>query len=96
MNKAVMNKSTMNNTVMNNTTVNETTMNETAVNKVQTIFSHLTVILSLMFVVFLILDQFNPMMNFIDNNISRWLLAALCVSGITQSVCSAAWQGKKD
>ena len=47
--------------------------------KIQTIFSHLTVILSFMFGVFLILDQFNPMMNFIDNHISRWLLAALCM-----------------
>ena len=47
---------------------------------------HLTVILALMFLVFLVLDQFNPMMNFIDNAISRWLLAALCASGITQSV----------
>ena len=55
-------------------------------NKAHTVFSHLTVILSLMFVVFLILDQFNPMMNFIDNDISRWLLAALCLSGIAQSV----------
>ena len=53
--------------------------------KVLTIFSHLTVILSLMFAVFLILDQFNPMMNFVDNGISRWLLAGLCVSGIAQS-----------
>ena len=55
-------------------------------NKALTLFSHLTVILSLMFAVFLILDQFNPLMNFIDNGISRWLLAALCVSGISQSV----------
>lgn len=65
-------------------------------NKVQTIFSHLTVILSLMFAVFLVLDQFNPMMNFVDNDISRWLLAALCISGIVQSVCSAAWNGRKE
>ena len=55
-------------------------------NKAYTLFSHLTVILSLMFAVFLVLDQFNPMMNFIDNAISRWLLAGLCLSGITQSV----------
>ena len=54
--------------------------------KLKTILSHLTVILALMFLVFLILDQFNPMMNFIDNSISRWLLAALCLSGIGQSV----------
>ena len=55
-------------------------------NKLKTILSHLTVILALMFLVFLILDQFNPMMNFIDNAISRWLLAGLCMSGIAQSV----------
>ena len=54
--------------------------------KLKTILSHLTVILALTFLVFLILDQFNPMMNFVDNSISRWLLAALCVSGIGQSV----------
>ncbi len=54
--------------------------------KVREAFSHLTVILGFMFLVFLILDQFNPMMNFIDNAISRWLLAALCVSGAAQSV----------
>lgn len=54
--------------------------------KLRMILSHLTVILALMFLVFLILDQFNPMMNFIDNDISRGLLAALCVSGIAQSV----------
>jgi len=52
---------------------------------------HTTVILSIMFAVFLVLDQFNPMMNFVDNSISRWLLAALCASGITQSVMR--WQG---
>nr|AHF24136.1 hypothetical protein [uncultured bacterium Contig46] len=65
-------------------------------NKAQAFFSHLTVILSLMFVVFLILDQFNPLMNFVDNGISRCLLAALCVSGIVQSVCSSAWNGRKE
>ncbi len=54
--------------------------------KLHGLFSHLTVILAFMFIVFLVLDQFNPMMNFIDNGISRWLLAALCVSGITQSI----------
>ena len=65
-------------------------------NKTLAVFSHLTVILSLVFIVFLILDQFNPMMNFVDNGISRWLLAALCFSAIMQSVCSAAWNGRKE
>ncbi len=54
--------------------------------KARAILRHTTVILSLMFLVFLVLDQFNPMMNFIDNGISRWLLAGLCVSGCAQSV----------
>ncbi len=55
-------------------------------NKAWILSGHLTVILSLVFTVFLILDQFNPMMNFVDNPISRGLLGALCVSGITQSI----------
>ncbi len=59
-------------------------------NKLRTILSHMTVILGIMFLVFLILDQFNPMMNFIDNDISRWLLAALCLCGIGQGVLSWA------
>ena len=52
-------------------------------------FSHLTVIFGMMFLVFLVLDQFNPMMNFIDNSVSRWMLAAFCLSGIGSGVL--AW-----
>lgn len=55
-------------------------------NKAEAILTHLTVILSLMFVVFLILDQFNPMMNFVDNDASRWLLFTLCLSIILRSI----------
>jgi len=54
------------------------------------------VILALMFLVFLVLDQFNPMMNFIDNSISRWLLAGLCVSGCAQSILSWALDKKEE
>ena len=54
--------------------------------KVQGLFNHLTVMFGMVFLVFLVLDQFNPMMNFTDNHISRWLLAALCISGIMQSI----------
>lgn len=57
--------------------------------KLLAIFRHTTVILSFMFLVFLVLDQFNPMMNFIDNAVSRWLLAGLCLSGVLQS--AAGW-----
>ncbi|MBR5344401.1 MAG: hypothetical protein IK127_01055 [Clostridia bacterium] len=57
---------------------------------VKMIASHMTVILSLMFAVFLVLDQFNPMMNFVDNTISRWLLVILCLSGVTLAVSTWA------
>ena len=54
--------------------------------KARTITNHLTAILGMVFLVFLVLDQFNPMMNFIDNAISRWLLAAFCICGISRSI----------
>ena len=57
------------------------------------LFSHLTMIFGIMFLVFLALDQFNPMMNFVDNGISRWLLAAFCLSGIGRSVLG--WSGNE-
>ena len=62
-------------------------------NKLKTLLPHLTVILALMFLTFLVLDQFNPMMNFVDNAVSRWLLAALCLCGIGQSILR--WADRK-
>ena len=55
-------------------------------NKISGLFSHLTVILGMVFLVFLVLDQFNPMMNFIDNDVSRRMLAVFCLSGIIGSI----------
>ncbi len=55
-------------------------------NKAKALLAHGTVILALVFLVFLVLDQFNPLMNFVDNDISHCLLAALCLCGIGQSV----------
>ncbi|MDO4484659.1 MAG: hypothetical protein Q4C54_09620 [Clostridia bacterium] len=49
-------------------------------NKLLGALRHLTNILSMMFLVFLVLDRYNPMMNFVNNNISCVLLAILCVS----------------
>ena len=62
-------------------------------NRISALAGHLTAILGMMFLVFLVLDQFNPMMNFIDNSISRWLLAALCISGIGQSILN--WRNSR-
>ena len=63
--------------------------------KIRAVLRHTTVILALMFLVFLVLDQFNPMMNFIDNGISRWLLVGLCASGFCQSVLGWALDDKQ-
>jgi len=54
--------------------------------KATALVSHQTVILGMVFLVFLVLDQFNPMMNFIDNQISRWMLAAFCLGGISLGI----------
>ncbi len=55
-------------------------------NKAREAVSHLCVILGLMFLVFLVLDQFNPMMNFVNHPISRWLLGGLCACSIASSL----------
>lgn len=65
-------------------------------NKVRMLLSHLTVVLGTMFIVFLVLDQFNPMMNFIDNDASRWLLFALCLSSILRSILCWRHSGREE
>ena len=54
--------------------------------KMELLLSHLTLILSLTFLVFLVLDQFNPMMHFVNNTISQCLLGILCASGLGQGL----------
>ena len=56
--------------------------------KVRGFLNHLSAAFGITFLVFLVLDQFNPMMNFVDNTISRWMLAAFCFSGICRSILS--------
>jgi len=55
---------------------------------------HGTVIMGIMFLVFLVLDQFNPMMDFVDNDISRVLLGLMCLCGISQSIL--CWRLKQN
>ena len=55
-------------------------------NKLRGLLSHLTMILALMLMTFLVLDQFNPLMNFTDHPISHVLLAILCISGMALHV----------
>ncbi|MBP1756303.1 MAG: hypothetical protein H6Q59_2701 [Firmicutes bacterium] len=50
------------------------------------ILPHITIILSVMFVVLWILDQINPRMNFIDSNLSKLLLIIFCLSSLLTSI----------
>lgn len=50
------------------------------------ILAHVSIILSIMFIVFLILDQFNRAMNFLSNGISSVLLAVLCVVSMINAI----------
>ena len=50
----------------------------------------LTAALGIVFLVFLVLDEFNPLMNFVDCAASRWMLAVLCLSGVLTGILSGA------
>jgi hypothetical protein len=47
---------------------------------------HIALILAVMFITFLILDQFNPMMNFVNNEFSMKLLWIWCIFTVMQSI----------
>lgn len=47
---------------------------------------HITLILAVMFITFLILDQYNPMMNFVNNEFSLKLLWVWCILTVIQSI----------
>lgn len=59
------------------------------------ILPHVTMILSVVFIVFLILDEYNPTMNFINNDISPKMLVALCVSAFASAVLLIAHDRRK-
>lgn len=47
---------------------------------------HLTIALAIVLLSFFILDRFNRAMAFINNNITKWMLAVFCVLVIAQGV----------
>ena len=50
------------------------------------ILPHITFALSAMFITFLILDNFNPVMEFVNNDISRTLLYVFCGASLIESI----------
>lgn len=54
--------------------------------RMRAVLPHVCIVLSLMFLVFLVLDDYNPMMDFLTNPVSKALLATLCAASIAVSV----------
>lgn len=55
-------------------------------NIIKNILPHIIIILAGIFIVFLILDNYNPTMNFINNPISIKLFWVFCILSIVNSV----------
>ena len=54
--------------------------------RVKVILPHACIVLSLMFMVFLVLDDYNPMMNFLTNSLSSVLLGVFCLISFVNSI----------
>ena len=52
-------------------------------------FAHTSIIIGMMFVVFFIIDQFNPEMEFLTSTISKWLMLVLSLCAIATGLFSA-------
>lgn len=48
---------------------------------------HLTIILSMMTLVFFVIDRFNEIMAFMTSELSKWVFALLALCAIITSVC---------
>ena len=59
------------------------------------ILPHITFALSAMFITFLILDNFNPVMEFINNDISRVLLYVFAGTSLIESIYITVTNVKK-
>lgn len=66
-----------------NSTINE---REILMKRIIRILPHITIILSLMFITFWILDSYNPLMNFINSDLSKILLLIFCISALVTSI----------
>ncbi len=53
--------------------------------------THATIVLSVVFLVFFIIDRVNPAMMFIGSDISDWLLFAFSVIALVSSILTAVY-----
>jgi hypothetical protein len=63
--------------------------------KLRTFLTHAAIVLSVVFLVFFVIDRFNPAMEFIGSDISDWLLCVFCVIALVSSILTAVHLYKK-
>lgn len=58
------------------------------------VLPHIVIVLAAMFITFWILDQLNPIMNFINNSISNVLLLLFSIASLVNAIFSIVWYRK--
>lgn len=58
-------------------------------------FAHASIIIGMMFVVFFVIDLFNPAMEFLTSSISKWLMLVLALCAIFTGLYSAIFLFQK-
>ncbi len=58
-------------------------------------FAHTSIIIGMMFVVFFVIDRFNPAMEFLTSSLSKWLIFMLAICAIVTGLYSAVFLFQK-
>ncbi|HRX57757.1 MAG TPA: hypothetical protein P5075_03185 [Eubacteriales bacterium] len=58
-------------------------------------FAHTSIIIGMMFVIFFVIDRFNPAMEFLSSNISKWLILIFAICSILNGLFSAVFLFQK-
>ena len=64
-------------------------------NVLRGLLPHVLIALAIVLLSFFVLDRFNRAMNFINNNITKWMIAVFCVLSVIQAVLFIIDQRKK-
>lgn len=63
--------------------------------RVWSFFAHTSIIVGMMFVVFFVIDRFNPAMEFLTSSLSRWLILVLALCAVINGFYAAVFLFQK-
>jgi len=63
--------------------------------RIRGFFAHASIIIGMMFIVFFVIDQFNPAMEFLTSSLSKWLIFVLAVCALFTCLFSAVFLFQK-